>query len=390
MKHPLNVLYLIRAWALGGSHTIIRLFLKHLPKDEFNIVTVPYDAPGPGNRDFIDSVRREGGQVAPERIPWNSRFNYVRALHTIDQIVDKYHIDLIHTHDTQSNVMVGLHRRRWNCAAVGSPYGWWEPRWHLQARSYHWVEKNMALPNFERVYTVSEDMKRKVLRGRTPEERIRVIHTGLDLARFDGGAAREEVRAQLGIPRNALVAGTVSRLFKEKGHAHLIEAARRVMPECPHLWLLVVGTGDEAGALARQAETCGVADRTVFTGFYQDLPGALRAMDIFVQPSVLEEGFPTAVLEAQVMGLPVIASDIGGTHETLVEDKTGLLVPPGDSVALAYALTQLLRDDERRAAMGRAARPWIENAFTLQHMLARIAETYREAYAAYHGQQGEA
>ncbi len=374
-----NVLYLIRTWALGGSHTIILLLLKHLPADEFNIITVPYDAPGDGDARFIASVEAQGGSVAPERIPWRSRGNWFNARRTIGELIEKYEIDLVHCHDTHSNVLVGLGRKRWPCACIASPYGWWEPKWHLQARLYHWVEKKKALPQFDRVYTVSQDMKQKILAGPTRPERIHVIHTGLDLAQIDAGAPRDTVRRDLGFDTDAMAAGTVSRLEREKGHTHLLHAFAKVTCDLRNLHLLIVGTGSEADELKRTAQRLGVADRTIFTGFYDDLPGALHAMDCFVQPSIDHEGFPTAVLEAQAAGLPVIASNIGGTHETMADGTTGLLVPPGDADALAEALRALATDPVRRSEMAAAARAHIENRFTLDKMIGQMTEMYHAA-----------
>jgi len=379
---PLNVLYLIRTWDLGGSHTIIRLLLRHLPRDRFNIVTVPYDAPGDGNERFVEAIARDGHPAAPERIPWRSRGNWPAARRTVRQLINRYDVDCIHAHDTHSNVLVGLGRRAFPCAAVASPYGWWEPPGRLRPKIYHWIEKNLALPNFEGVYTVSQDMKAKVLQGRTRPERIRVIHTGIDLATVDGGQDRDTVRAALGIPGDAIVAGTVSRLFVEKGHNVLLEAFGRIASDCPALRLLIVGTGDRRPALEAQAKALGLADRIHFTGFYEDLAGALRAMDLFAQPSIDHEGFPTALLEAQAAGLPVIASDIGGTRETFAENRTGLLVPPGDAAALGETLAALYRDTDRRRAMAAAARPFIERRFTLPDMIARISALYEDAVEA--------
>lgn len=384
MPKKTKLLYLIRTWALGGSHTIIRLLLKHLPQDEFQIITVPYDDRGSGNDDFIASVRRQGNDVAPERIPWRSRGNWFRARDTIEELVQRYEIDLIHCHDTHSNVLVGMNRRRYACAAVASPYGWWTPTWHVQAQLYHWFENHVALPRFDRVYTVSQDMKRQVRAGGTPEKKIRVIHTGLDLAQFDGGAPREAVRAAFNLAATDLVVGTVSRLFKEKGHTYLLDALALLKDDCPHMKLLIVGTGDQREALEAQARNLGMEERVVFTDFYDDLPGVLRAMDVFAQPSVLAEGFPTSVLEAQVAGLPVVASDIGGTSETLDVGRTGLLCPPRDARTLAETLRTLARDEERRLKMAGAARVWIERSFTLKGMVAQMADTYREALEAYH------
>lgn len=379
----LNVLYLIRTWAFGGSHTIILLLMRHLPKDLFNITVVPYDTWTGADQQFVRAAEKEGFTVAEDRIPWRSRTAWFAARNKIDELIKKYSIDLIHAHDTNSIVLTGVGYRRWPCALVGSPYGWWQPKFHIRAHINHWMERNLGLPNMDRVITVSNDMKAKILWGRTPEEKIRVINTGLDLSKFDKGAPREEVRKAFGIPESDCVVGTVSRLFAEKGHKYLLDALKLARNDAPNLRVMIVGTGDLRQPLEAYAREIGVADRVIFTGFYEDLPGALRAMDVFAQPSILEEGFPTSVLEAQVAGLPVVASHIGGTHETLDVGKTGLLVPPKDAPALAAALKDLANDPERRRAMGRAAREWIERSFTLEDMVRKVKDTYLEAWDEY-------
>jgi len=179
------------------------------------------------------------------------------------------------------------------------------------------------------------------------------------------------------------VVGTVSRLFAEKGHQYLLDALKLLAGDVPQLRVMIVGTGDLRQPLEEYARKLGLRDRVIFTGFYEDLPGALRAMDVFAQPSVLEEGFPTSVLEAQAAGLPVVASDIGGTHETMDVGKTGVLVPPKDAGALAAALRELAGDAGQRSTMGKAARKWIEDSFTLEDMIGKVTQTYLEAVDAY-------
>ena len=375
----LNVLYLIRTWALGGSHTIMLLLMKHLPKELFNITVVPYDTWTGTDQQFIKAAIKEGHAIPDDRIPWRSRTAWFAARNKVDELIKKYDIDLLHAHDTLSIVLTGIGRKRWPCACVASPYGWWQPKFNLRVHANHWAERNLALPNFDRVITVSNDMKQKILQGWTPEEKIRVINTGLDLNKFDAGAPREQVRREFHLPDDACVVGTVSRLFAEKGHSYLLDAAKLLANDLPQLRVMIVGTGDLRKPLEDYATELGIRDRVIFTGFYEDLPGALRAMDIFAQPSILEEGFPTSVLEAQVAGLPVVASDIGGTHETMDAGKTGLLVPPRDVNALAQALRTLVSDNEKRKTMGQAARAWIEKSFTLENMIQKVTQTYLEA-----------
>jgi glycosyltransferase involved in cell wall biosynthesis len=230
-------------------------------------------------------------------------------------------------------------------------------------------------------------MKGKILKGPTSEDRIRVIHTGLDVNRLKiddntRDQARIETRRTLGIPEDACVVGTLSRVSVEKGHANLLKATARLVHTHPHLHVLILGTGPARPHLEDLTSQLGLEAHVTFTGFYDDLPGALSSMDLLAQPSILEEGFPTSVLEAQLASLPVVASDIGGTAETMDVPNTGVIVPPGNVPALTEALSSLLADPGRLRTMGGAARQFVEQTFTLENMITQVCSTYNEAMEA--------
>ncbi len=378
-----TVLYVIRTWALGGGHTILMSLMKRLPRDRFRILCVVYETPSGMDELLVRALQKEGLSVLDERIPWHSRFDARRARHAVRALVEKHRVDLVHTHDDQSNVLIGLGRDEMPCACVASAYGWWRRWLPLRSHAYVFLEKRIALPRFELVITVSEDMRRRALQGRTPEDRVRVVYTGVDEAALRAGASREETRARLGIPADALVAGTVGRVYVEKGHRFLFDAVHGLIDAWPSLRLLVVGSGPLLDELRRRAARCGLKDRVLFTGYYEDLPGALRAMDVFVQPSILDEGLPTSILEAQALGVPVIASNVGGVSESLEEGRTGLLVPRRDVRALRGALAALLADPERRRAMGEAGRALAARKFRIDRMIAEVAAIYEEALEAW-------
>jgi len=382
-----NVLYLIRTWAIGGSHTILFSLLERLPKDRFNIVTVPYDSHSGGDDAFVEAARARNLPVAEDRIPWKSRTAWFRARAKVGELIEKHGIDVVHTHDPHSNVLVGVGRRRWPCACVASAYGWWNRTFPLRSHAYIWLERNVALPRFDRVITVSDHMQRRVLQGPTSPSRVRVIHTGLDVSAMKSGPARIEaraaVRAELRIPMDAVVVGTVGRVYIEKGHSYLLQAIERLLPSYPSARALIVGEGPLRPRLEQEAKRLGIANNVTFLGYYDDLPAVLAAMDVFTLPSVLEEGFPTAVLEAQAAGLPIVASDVGGTRETIKEGSTGLLVPPKDPAAVSDALAKLIGDDGTRARMGQVARRWIEGSFSVQAMIDQVCTTYQQALDEY-------
>lgn len=377
----LNILYLVRTWAIGGAHTIVFLLLKHLPRDRFNIICVPYATRSKSDEVFVTALERRGFAPPADRIPWMSRTDWWKARDTLSELIRKYDAALVHTHDPQSNVLVGVGRRRWPCACVASAYGWWTRVFPLRSHVYQYVESRYALPAVDRVITVSQHMRGKVLRGGTPDARLRVIPTGLE-PRPAAAVSREQARAALGIPADAWVVGTVSRLYVEKGHPYLIDAVNRLSGLEPAAHLLIVGDGPMREQLAAQAASLGIADRVHFAGFYDDLQGALAAMDALAQPSILDEGLPTSVLEAQLAGVPVVASDIGGTRESMDLGVTGVLAPPRDAAALAAALEDLIRHPDRRAAMAAAGPPFIAQSFPLDRMIAQVAAVYEEAIEA--------
>jgi glycosyltransferase involved in cell wall biosynthesis len=372
---PIDVLYLVRTWAFGGSHSIVLTLLEHLPRDRYRIHCVPYDAHSPGDAAFIEQAQVRGLEIDDARIPWQSRWGWFRARNAVAKLIDERNIGLIHTHDPHSNTMIGLGRKRWAAPVVASAYGWWDGP-PLRRRIHQRIERDYALPDFDRVITVSDNMRQRILEGSTPPEKIHVVRTGF--------AARPSVdenvlRKQYNLPEDAVVVGTVGRVSPEKGHRHLIEAAARVLPEHPSLYVVIVGTGPALNDLKAQAAKAPAPERIVFTGFWEDLHTALADFDLFAFPSIEREGLPTAVLEAQRAGLPVLASDIGGTKETLVDSETGVLVPPGDIDALERALRDWLASPERWSAMGRAAADRIANDFSLDQMIDQVAQVYDAA-----------
>jgi len=383
--NPRNVLFLIRSWAFGGSHTIVLHLMQHLPKDRFNVICVPYDTAAGLDELFITQVVKSGLTLAEDRIPWRSRSNWFRARAVVSDLIGKYAIDLIHTHDPHSNTMIGMGRRKWPCACVASAYGWWDGPFPLRRTVYQWLERECALRGFERVITVSQHMKTRILKGPTPEDRIRVIHTGIDAAAIQQGGDRARFRAKFAIPEDATAIGTISRISIEKGHCYLLDAMATVRESYPDAYLIICGDGPARLDLEAQCKRLHLTDRVIFTGFVDSIASALAAMDIFAHPSVEQEGFPTSLLEAQLAGLPVVASDIGGTTETLRPAETGLLAKPRNPESLSAALIDLLRNGEHRRAMGDAARAWVERSFTLEDMIQQVSDTYDEAIAAHAG-----
>lgn len=359
--------------------------MKHLHKEQFNIICVPYDTFSGLDEIFIEQARKRGLPPSDERIPWKSRGNWWKARAKVLELVRKYEIDLIHTHDPHSNTMIGIGRDYFPCATVASAYGWWDGFVPFRRFVYQWIERDFALKHFDRVITVSEHMKARIRKGPTPDSIIRIVHTGVEIASAED--KRTAFRAAHGIAADAVVVGTVSRVSVEKGHVHLIDAITKLRKCCPSLHAMIVGQGPEKAALEEHVQRFGLQQTVTFTGFCDDLSAAFSAMDVFAQPSVQQEGLPTAILEAQAAGLPVIASDIGGVSESV---HGGLLVPPGDATALANALELWWKEPAKRRAIGAEAQAHMKQHFSIESMVRRVADIYDEAMIHYGAPQTQA
>ena len=216
-------------------------------------------------------------------------------------------------------------------------------------------------------------------------ERIVVIHNGVNLARFTEPAQPGRVRQEFGLPPGVPVVAVASRLSRLKGLEQFLEAAAIVSRRSQDARFLVIGEAaphDQPylGELKTLAARLGLGDRVVFTGLRSDVPTLIAGVDVAVMPS-LNEALSNALLESMASGAPVVATRVGGTPEALVDGENGLLVPPGDSAALATAITRLLDTPEFAVHLGRAARQSIADRFSIERMTATTEDLYRRLLA---------
>ncbi len=217
---------------------------------------------------------------------------------------------------------------------------------------------------------------------------VAVVPPGVDTGAFRplDGPGRAAARADLGLPAEARIVVSISRLVPRKGMDVLIAAAALLAGERPDLLVVIAGSGRDRPRLERLARHCGAPVR--FLGWVPDAdrPRLLAAADVFAMlcrsrwRGLEQEGFGIVFLEAAACGVPQVAGDSGGAAEAVVDRGTGEVVRrPDDPVAAAVALARLLDDDDLRRAQGTAARRRAEDAFSYDHLAAALARALTEA-----------
>ena len=231
------------------------------------------------------------------------------------------------------------------------------------------------------IVAVCESIKRGLVAARIPAAKIDVIYSGTDLARFHPGVDGSEVRRALGLAlEHALVTQVGIRSWR--GNDDVLDAMVRVCQAAPHARLLFVGAPlPRIPILHDKAETRGIGDRVFVWGQREDIPQILAGSDLVVDASYAGLGLTGSIREALAVETPVVATDLEGMPELVVEGETGLLVPPRNPEALAQAILRMLENPARAKAMARTGRKRVEARFSLAVKIERTEALYRRLLA---------
>ncbi|HEU4938726.1 MAG TPA: glycosyltransferase family 4 protein [Vicinamibacterales bacterium] len=192
---------------------------------------------------------------------------------------------------------------------------------------------------------------------RIPPAKVKVVYLGVPLEEFSRTRSQDEIqaaRAELGIARDDVAIGTVTRLHDSKGNSYLVDAARLVLNERPHARFFIVGEGPLRESLEQQARALNLGNRCTFAGFAKDVPRVLSAFDISVFPS-LWEGTPLTVFEALAMGKAIVATDADGLIDVLTPEHDAVIVPKRNARALADGLIRVIDAPHTRERLSAAA-----------------------------------
>ncbi len=360
-----RLLLLCTGTRVGGMERVAVSLARGLAARGWDVHTVFPD--GPGIEPLRDWVAAEG--VAAEFSPALVHLGRERTLRDVSALralVKRSGCDVVNLHYGASHISlkdllaVRLAGRR--CvASVHHPSGWSE------ANSGARRSTSLAGRLARRVVVNSLATREQCRAAGVAASRLSLVPCGVPAPRHTW--PRAEARALLGVPKDAMVIGTLARLVPEKRIDLLLEAVARLAGRTtPAPFLLVGGDGPERAALEARAALL-MGDRARFLGYVPDPEPLYGAMDVFALPSDLE-GFGMVYLEAALQGVPSVATAVGGVPDAIEDARTGLLVPPRDVDALEAALAELVRDEPLRRRFGEQARTRALERFTEDAMAA--------------------
>jgi glycosyltransferase involved in cell wall biosynthesis len=300
----------------------------------------------------------------------NSRWETYKMAEVV-RMLRRERVDVLHTHLFGSNTWGRLLGR-----LAGVPVIIAHEHWSSRGQNEIWMDRLMYRLS-DRILVTSEASKQIVMSSEgIPARYLSVVYNGVDIGKFAARGDRAEVRAELGVPADAVLIGAVGRLTADKGGQDtLIRAVGRVYETCPQVRLVMVGDGPLRPGLEQLTAQLGLSETVIFTGLRSDVPRLLGALDVFVLPSE-REALPVAVLEAMAAGLPVVATRVGGLPEVVDDGATGFLVPPGDVDALQSVLAKLAGDPALAARLGASGQAHVQAHFTVQQMVRQVERLY--------------
>jgi sugar transferase (PEP-CTERM/EpsH1 system associated) len=355
----INILQLMTDSKIGGAEKVVLELAKRLNKDKFSVIICCLTEEGP----IFNEAKKENIRIFALGI--RNKFCFLRAFKLFKLLKDEK-IDILQSHLFHANLLGRILGRIAGVRILIST----EHIMGLESRPRIWLNKltSFLVDRYIAIsFGVADFLSAEA--GISPLK-ITVVQNGIDLDKYAGVSLQDSdnLRASLGFGPADKVIGTVARLHKQKGHIFLLWAAKNVIRAAPDAKLLIVGDGPLRSGLENMAVNLGIKNNVIFSGFRDDIAGIMRAIDLFVLPS-LWEGLPLTILEAMAAKKPVIATKVGGVAEIVEDGITGVLVKPRDPNALAGAIIKLISDNQLREKMGDAGWRNFNEHFNAERMV---------------------
>jgi glycosyltransferase involved in cell wall biosynthesis len=358
------VVYLAHAFSVGGAEEMVLNLVRHLPPRYEPMVCCIHEA-GP----IGEEIRKTGTPF--QVLGLNPGLRHPLDIQGVRRYLRETQPQIVHTFLLTASLYGRLAAILERVPIViGTEVNIYEHK-----RRHHAFAERLLMGGTDKVIVSAASVRDFYIRQvHADPAKVDVIYNAVDFSQAVVSVSRNEMRAALGVPLDAPVAGVIARLTEQKGHRFLFEALAAT-PSLAATHLLVVGGGALEADLRGRVETLGLGSRVHFLGPRRDLGNLLGAMDLFVMPS-LWEGLPLSLVLAMGAGVPPVATAVAGIPEVVDDGRTGLLVPAGDAAALGAAVGRMVSDAGFRERVGRDARASVLPRFGVDRYVQAIADLY--------------
>ncbi len=392
----MRILHISTRLIIGGSqeNTILSCEGQACHGHDVHLAFGPIEGPEGSMRPRAESFRTPDGKAltlheVPDLCRELDRSRDRRCLRQLRQLIREVDPDVVHTHSSKAGILGRIAAwkeggRTGQRAVIHTVHG---PPFHryeaMRRNALYILAEQYAAKRCHRILTVCDMMRTQFLANRIGRpEQYETVYSGMDLSPYAHATTdeeRHEARAALQVRPDAIVIGTVARLAELKGHADIVRAIADDMRDYPEWTLLWVGDGHLRQELESQLRIAGLSERVRITGMISpdEVPAAIRAMDLLVHPSY-REGLPRVIVQGLLSGIPVVATDVDGTPEAILDPSTGRLVTPGDHVGLRQAINGVLGNLDRARAGALKGREFCLERFAADHMVSELERIYTE------------
>jgi|SRR3989338_7118811 len=368
----IRIVYFQQNLAIGACEEYLRLLMEGIDKEIFEVLCACPRAPALDP--FVKEAEGLGVKVYRYSLSGNSCLRIWRLYSFFREVRP----DIVHFNDP---CLDGIIAARLSGAAVlimthHTPE--LNRRYNLKGRLWELIAFRYCGLNF--IFTSEYDRETAVRKDKIPRQDGLVVYYGLPSRRFDREHNKKEVYDEFFLDGECRLIANIARLSPQKGQRYLIDAASLVVKENKSVRFFFVGQGELEPELKTLVKKKGLEGYFIFTGYRDDVSRLLSAFEILVMPSLFE-GLCFAVIEAQAMGVPVIAASVGGMRRSVADGKTGILVPPADSRALAEAILWMLGHPQEAREMGQAGKQHFAELFTQDRMVNNTMDIYKTLLA---------
>jgi len=369
----IKLLKFLHTFEIGGTERHVVTLARKLDPDKFDLSMACFYKMGP----FLQDIERRRVPLTEYEVRSLRSATAFREMLRCAVDLRRDRTQIVHTYGFYSNVFAIPAAR-----LAGVPVVIGSIRDTLEGPPLQRLAHKLVCRLADCILVNAEAIKERLIAEGYGGAKIHVIKNGIDLSRFAKKNEKGKVREELELPPTAPLVVVLARLSRFKGIEYFLQAAAIIARRFEEARFLIVGDLKYDPAyrveLKREAIRLGLGNRVIFTGFRLDVADVLSEAAVSVLPCHHGEGLSNSLLESMAVGLPVVATTVGGNAEVVAEGTTGLLVPPRDPDALAHAISLLLANPETAQKFGAAGRQRVAQHFSLDRMTQATEDLYRQ------------